>query len=394
MIKKSICIGLVCIMCFLTTQPVGAASTKNALNSKKQEKEQTESNINSLNNQIANLENQKEAINAELDAMGTELLDLLTSISICKDEINAKEEQVKQAKADLESAQNAEEEQYVSMKSRMKFMYERGEQAYLQVCLASESLSDMVNKADYVEKVYDYDRQLLEQYQETKNEIADLKKALEEEEAELLACQYELELEQDALEQTIAQKQATVADFENKLANAQAQVSSYKKKLQEQTSEIKRLEQRQKEEEAAKTAAAVEKAKNAGKTSQANGDTPVVTGGSANGQAIANYACKFVGNPYVFGGTSLTNGTDCSGFTQSVYAHFGISIPRSSTSQRTVGRGVSYAEAQPGDIVCYAGHVAIYLGGGKIVHASSERTGIKYGNATYRTIITIRRVVS
>ena len=108
---------------------------------------------------------------------------------------------------------------------------------------------------------------------------------------------------------------------------------------------------------------------------------------------MASYGCQFIGNPYVFGGTSLTNGTDCSGFTQSVYAHFGIRIPRDSTSQRFFGTGVDYSQAQPGDLICYAGHVGLYIGNGQIVHASSERTGIKISNATYRTILAVRRVL-
>ena len=116
--------------------------------------------------------------------------------------------------------------------------------------------------------------------------------------------------------------------------------------------------------------------------------------GSALGQQVVNYACQFVGNPYKFGGTSLTEGTDCSGFTQAVYAHFGISIPRDSYSQRNCGVGVDYASAQPGDIICYAGHVALYIGGGQIVHASTERTGITYSPATYRTILAVRRVIN
>ena len=111
------------------------------------------------------------------------------------------------------------------------------------------------------------------------------------------------------------------------------------------------------------------------------------------GQEICNYACQFVGNPYVFGGTSLTNGADCSGFTQAVFANFGISIPRDSYSQRSCGVAVAYEDAQPGDIICYAGHVALYIGDGQIVHASTEQTGITYGYATYRTILAVRRVI-
>lgn len=108
---------------------------------------------------------------------------------------------------------------------------------------------------------------------------------------------------------------------------------------------------------------------------------------------MADYALQFVGNPYVYGGTSLTNGADCSGFVQSVYKHFGISVPRTSSEQRSFGVGVSYSEAQPGDIICYPGHVGIYIGNGQIVHASSARTGIKVSSATYRSILAVRRVL-
>jgi len=115
--------------------------------------------------------------------------------------------------------------------------------------------------------------------------------------------------------------------------------------------------------------------------------------GSGSGSAVVNYACQFVGNPYVWGGTSLTNGADCSGFIMSVYAHFGVSLPHSSSAMRGVGREVSVSDMQPGDIVCYSGHVAIYMGGGQIVHASSPSTGIKIsGNVHYKTILTVRRI--
>jgi len=115
--------------------------------------------------------------------------------------------------------------------------------------------------------------------------------------------------------------------------------------------------------------------------------------GSDMGNAVAEYALQFVGNPYVYGGTSLTNGTDCSGFTQSLYANYGISLPRTSSSQRSVGTEINGIEnALPGDIICYSGHVALYIGNGQIVHASTSRTGIIIGNASYKRILTIRRI--
>ncbi len=118
-----------------------------------------------------------------------------------------------------------------------------------------------------------------------------------------------------------------------------------------------------------------------------------VATGVCTGQAVVDYAKQFIGNPYKYGGTSLTNGTDCSGFVQSVYAHFGISLPRTSWQQALVGKEVPYSQAKPGDIIWYPGHVAIYIGSGKIVHASTEKTGIKISNAEYRTIGSVRRIV-
>ncbi|MCD7836431.1 MAG: C40 family peptidase, partial [Lachnospiraceae bacterium] len=115
--------------------------------------------------------------------------------------------------------------------------------------------------------------------------------------------------------------------------------------------------------------------------------------GSDMGKRVAKYACQFIGNPYVSGGTSLTNGADCSGFTYAVYKDFGYSLPRTSYEQRSAGTGVSYSEAQPGDLICYDGHVALYIGGGLIVHASTARTGIKVSNANYREILAVRRIV-
>lgn len=395
----------------------------------REEQEKTEEQLNELNEQMETMEGQREAVAGEITVLDTELVDILTSISICEDEIAAKEDEIDIVKEELEEAKEREATQYEDMKTRIRFMYERGEQAYLQIFLEASNFSEMLNKASYVEKLYEYDRELLLEYEATKQEIASIKEELELEEADLLISQRELKEQKDYLEVVIAEKRATVANFDTQLAQAQQEVTSYKNLLKEQNEQIRRLEkeerekrEKEKEEQEQNNETLLASAAqangdndfqstgNTGAPQQPEdgneGDSPASVGneddstsagsgdgGSGLGQQIANYGCQFIGNPYVYGGTSLTNGTDCSGFTKGVYAHFGITLPRDSTSQRFAGRGVSYEEARPGDIVCYAGHVGIYIGNGQIVHASTERTGIKISNATYRTILAVRRIV-
>lgn len=153
--------------------------------------------------------------------------------------------------------------------------------------------------------------------------------------------------------------------------------------------EAARLAEEAKKREEARKAAHLAAEKEAAERLAALGDVEP----SEIGIEIANYACQFVGNPYKWGGTSLTEGADCSGFVLSVYANFGVELPHSSSADRNVGYGVgSLAEAIPGDIICYSGHVAIYIGDGQIVHASTSKTGIIISKADYRTILCIRRI--
>ena len=160
--------------------------------------------------------------------------------------------------------------------------------------------------------------------------------------------------------------------------------------------EAKRLAKEKEERERARAAAAAKAAtssKSSGSSSSAPAVTYAASGDSEMGTAVADYALQFVGNPYVYGGSSLTNGTDCSGFVMSVYANFGVSLPHSSSADRSQGSAVDgLANAQAGDLICYSGHVALYIGNGQIVHASTAKTGIIVSNADYKKVLAVRRI--
>lgn len=408
--KRILGLALSFILVFEVVVPAWATTISGVRN----QRSQTQQSLNEVNGEISDIQTKRDAVNSELQTMNDQLVELLTSIEILEEEISLKQKEIDKAKKDLTEAQNTEAQQYESMKKRIQFMYEQGNMVYMQALIGAVNYSDMVNKAEYVEGIYNYDRKLLAEFVETREGIENIKAGLEQEQDQMRTSEYELEKEKESLEMLVALKKRTVEDFDEQLAKAQQKASAYKTQLKQQTERIRKLEEKErkkKEEEEKKKREEQEESEGQGDDEDGDGTTSIdVSTGDVEGdddddyeeeedidtslgQQVCDYACQFVGNPYVYGGTSLTEGADCSGFTQAVYAHFGISIPRDSYSQRSCGYGVSYEEAQPGDLICYAGHVALYLGGGQIVHASTEQTGITYGYATYRTILAVRRVI-
>ena len=379
--------------------------------------------LNEINKSITAIEKKQNEIKAELGNLNAELVDTLLTLELLEADLERKQQEIDEAQAEYERVKKLEEDQYHAMKYRIRFMYEKEETSYIQMLLEAESITDFLNKADFVRYISEYDDEKLDEYQDTREMVAETKAVLEEYRAEyektkeltaeqkviLEEEQAELEEVQEAqqiykadLDKKIAAAKTKATDFETELANAQAKAKEYQNTIKEQNAKIKKLQEEEEKRLRAETATREEASAetnnsvnsgNAGgnQSSNTSSGSATTATGSGNGAAIANYALQFVGNPYVYGGTSLTNGADCSGFTQSVHKHFGISIPRSSSGQANAGKNVSLSAIQAGDVIYYGGHVGIYIGGGKIVHASTAKTGIKISNYTYRTPICARR---
>ena len=366
--------------------------------------------------EISSISEEKESVEAEMEAAQEELVQLLADVEILKSDIEKKNVEIEQAQADYDAAKLTEERQYNAMRARIKYMYENGGTAsteYLDIFLHSDSITDAINKAAYASKLYEYDRTLLTNYIDAKEEVAERQRVLEEDLSELEEVKTDLEEKEEELNNTIAEQRASIENFSSKLAAARSQAKAYKKKIDEDNAKIAKIVAAEKEaarkkaEEEAKRKKAEEEARrksqessdsgSSGSSSKSSGggaqsEGEPVSGGS--GSDIASYAQRFIGNPYVPGGTSLVNGCDCSGFVWAVYNHFGYSLPRQSGAQGASGSAVDGMEnAQPGDIFYYVGHVGIYIGNGYIVHASTPATGIKVTPATYRSIASIRRIV-
>ncbi len=447
--KKLVAALLVVAMGF-SQFTVAMADKKSEAEQKKKEAEQS---LKSKQGEINNIQEQQEQLRGEINELDAELVNVMIELSTLEEELSIKQDELEQTKADLEQAKEDEKNQYEAMKLRIRFMYEKGDSAMLTSLLESGSIADLLNRVEYVNEVYEYDRNLLTEYQDTKNQVAALEQQQEEYILALEAKQQEYQVARENFETTIAQKKNEVGNFQNKLEEARALAAKYQDTINAQNTiiaqENERIErerrereerERQERERAAAAAAAAMRASNnsgnssgsgsnsgsssnTGSTSGSSSNTGSNSGSSSNigstsgsssdagstgssgnknpgystgvsGSSVVNYAMNFVGNPYVWGGKDPNTGADCSGFTSYVYAHFGINIPSYSYSQRSVGKEVSYANAQAGDLICYAGHVAIYMGNGQIVHAKGTAYGIvAYDNATYRPIITVRRVL-
>lgn len=401
--KRRLYVILSFILCLSVVDPISATT----ISELREDVKKNQSQLKNAQQQASEAQEAQEGVGEEIEEIDAELVNLITDINLIEEAINDKEEEIYRTQLNYDAAVAEKDEQYATMKIRIQFMYEKGDSSYLHMFFGAGNMGDMVNKAKYVEELYDYDRKLLAEYEDTVKRVQELWDTLEEDKSELETSKTELQEGQAYMEELLAQKKTEYENYGVMLTKAKQEAATYTARIKQETAQIRKLEEeerKRREEEERKKKEEEERRRKEQETllAQEGGDsdssrkeeTPKPTSsGGGKGQDIANYACKFIGNPYVAGGTSLTNGADCSGFVMSVYKNFGINLPRSSYSQSTVGKGVSYSDARPGDVIYYGGHVGIYIGNGQIVHASTERTGIKITSATYRNIITVRRIV-
>lgn len=399
--KRHLYFILAILLSFSVVEPISATTISELQEDVRKNREQ----LKNAEKQASEAQEAQEGVGEEIDEIDAELVSLITDINLIEEAISQKEEEIAATQVDYEAAVAEKDEQYAAMKIRIQFMYEKGDSSYLQMFFGARNMGDMVNKAKYVEELYNYDRKLLAEYEATVQRVQELQDTLEEDKSELETSRTELQEGQVYMEELLAQKRKEYENYSVMLTKAKQEAATFTARIKQETAQIRKLEEeerKRREEEERKRREEEERLRKEQEEQSADGESsggskqeapkPVSSGGG-KGQDIANYACKFIGNPYVAGGTSLTNGADCSGFVMSVYKNFGISLPRSSYAQSTVGKAVSYSEAKPGDVIYYGGHVGIYIGNGQIVHASTERTGIKITSATYRNIVTVRRVV-
>lgn len=311
---------------------------------------------------VDDLEKDKAAAQSEVDSLQEQLTATLEKLDQLETDLIAKGEEITQAEEDLKKAQEKEEQQYEDMKLRIKYMYEQGDTSVIEALVSAEDFSDLVNNAEYVQNVYSYDREKLNEYVETKKEVETLKTTLEKEQKDMQSMQTEYEAEEESLNATIEEKQSEISDLDAQLQEAAEAAAAARREQQAE-------------------AAGSDNDGSGGSTGSGSGGGDYVSNGDTSAaQTIVNAAYSQLGVPYVWGGTTPGVGLDCSGLVQYCHKVAGISIGRTSGAQGGGGQAVS--NPQPGDVVCYSGHVGIYIGGGQMIHAPHTGDVVKIASVS------------
>lgn len=375
------------------------AKTKKQKDAEKK-KSQAEQDLKDKKNEINGLKDQQQTTADDIKNKSAKLDEILAAQKKLQTDITSKQAEIEQNQKDLAAAQEKQQEQYDAMKKRIQFMYENSaEDNIWTAIIESNGITDMLNRIEYVSDVYDSDRALMDSYQAAVEQVKEIGTKLDNDMNELTAMQDDYEKQQADVEAAIVALENQKEQYASQIAQAQQQAENYQNIITAQGKIIQEQEAAAARANSSSSSSSYDGG-GAGKGGSIAGD--YAAGGGKNpgastgvsGSSVVSYAMQFVGNPYVWGGNSLTNGVDCSGFVHEVYAHFGISTPRYSQAFKSVGQAVSFDNIQPGDVVVYPGHVAIYAGGGVIVEAQSTKAGITANRSVQcHTILAIRRLV-
>ena len=336
--------------------------------------------------EIDDLESDKKNKQDQLKELKSEVAENYEAIKQLKNDIKTLESKIESTKKDLTAAQKAadkadklRDDRYKVVCARIRYIYEHGKPNAFDVLIKSKSYAEWLNNSYYLKKFEEYDNKILKEYMQAAKDAERKEQSLQ------------------ILKDNLNKQLSNEKDAQSELEDAQKELNKQLKELNISINELEGQIKDAKEEALylINKAVAVDMYTNIDFDSDIDKDSLIHDSNGVTGLDLVDWASQFIGNKYVYGGTDLYHGIDCSAFVRAIYAHFGYSLPRTAEEQRNYGVYItSLADAQPGDLFCYPGHIAMYCGNGILIHASNHIDGIKYSNANYRTPLCIKRIIS
>lgn len=420
----------------VTQQDIDSLSSQQAQLEEQKGKLQTQ--LNKLSKQENSAADRCSVLNDQIDLLNKQ-------VDNTRAMVDDYTKQIKASQKELDAAKAEEKEYYDLFCQRVRNMEENGSTSYWQILFGASDFSDLLDRASFVSSVMEYDNDVLDGLEQARKKVDATTQALQEKKAGKEEALRKLEAQQQEINTTAQQAEAALQEIRDNRSTYSTQLSQMNAQTEELAQDIvtaksayaaeqkvaaeeaKRQqkaaeEERKRQEEEArreqeaqqkpsktdqnenknnkndqqkpsKAESAKEPTKEPEQQPEQKPEEPKPSKPSVSGAAVAAYAMQFIGGKYVWGGANLATGVDCSGFVMCVYQHFGYSLPHYSESLAGCGRGVSYANAQPGDIICYRGHCGIYIGGGMMVNALGAKYGIVVNQVNTSRLTAVRRIV-